>query len=515
VNASGGQPLAGVHVRLMSGLFDGVKDVYGAISDKAGHFSIATIQPGTYLLVPELAGFVYVPPKSEESAVPGLQIKGGQKLEGYKLEMTPVAVLSGRVVDDFGDPVANVSVELAPASAADEPFNMFGARQSTTNDRGEFRVTTSPGKYYLKATFFSGSNEQPEIRTDGTSEVTYGPTFYPSSTGKERATAIEVKAGGETSGLEIRLARQHNLTISGVVTGITDPSARATVMMRFGESADVLNNSRGTAAGPDGRFSFSQLTPGFYRLYAVYSSGPTRLQSGSLDVKLDSADETNVELALNSGGEVTGVLQLEGLPAEKRTVRLESSDLPIFMGLPGAALAGVVESDGSFKIANVPAGKYKLVVEPLPENGFIKTVQLDGATLTGVMLDLSKGARGSRVKIVASGNAAQLSGRVLDKDGQPVQNAMTMVFVMNAPRQIGEEVMTRVGADGTYTKKGIRPGKYHVFALDIFRTRLPRMLQPNDSKESFLPGEEIEFKEGDKIVKDLKILEKEEANGKQ
>jgi hypothetical protein len=512
VNGAGGQPLAGVHVRLMSGRFEGIKEVYGAISDKNGHFSIAAMQPGSYILAPECPGFVYMPPRTVSLPVPAIQIRAGQKVEGYKLEMTPRAVLAGRVVDDFGDPVAHVPVVAMPVSPETATINLlFGGQYSQTDDRGEFRIVTGPGKFHIKATPYSSSDESPEIRTDGTSDVVYGPTFYPNAASVERATAIEATAGNEVNGLEIRLIAQRSLTISGVVTGIPDGSMRATVMMRFGESAQQLNNSRGFGAGPDGKFSFSRLTPGFYRLSASYTSGAVRMQSGTVDVKLDSADETGVELALNGGAELTGTLEVTGLPAAKRSMRLDSAQGPMYMMMP---LSGDVDGDGVFKIANVPPGKYKVAVEPLPDDGYVKTVLLDGAAAAGGVLDLSHGARGSRVKVVASAGAGQISGKVLDKDGQPIANSVSVVFLMADPTATSEEAITRVSADGSYSKKGIRPGKYRLFALDIFHYVGGQGAQSNDFTEAFSRGEEIEIKEGDKIVKDIKVLEKEDANGK-
>ena len=56
------EPLGNVHVRLIAATFGGITGAYGAMSDRAGHFSIATIRPGTYILVPERAGFLHVPP---------------------------------------------------------------------------------------------------------------------------------------------------------------------------------------------------------------------------------------------------------------------------------------------------------------------------------------------------------------------------------------------------------------------------------------------------------------------
>ena len=52
------EPLSRVHVRLVTAGFAGITGAYGAMSDRTGHFSIATIRPGTYILEPELAGFL-------------------------------------------------------------------------------------------------------------------------------------------------------------------------------------------------------------------------------------------------------------------------------------------------------------------------------------------------------------------------------------------------------------------------------------------------------------------------
>ena len=40
--------------------FNGFTGAYGAMSDRTGHFSIATIRPGTYILLPERAGYLHV-----------------------------------------------------------------------------------------------------------------------------------------------------------------------------------------------------------------------------------------------------------------------------------------------------------------------------------------------------------------------------------------------------------------------------------------------------------------------
>jgi len=511
VNKYGGAPLVGVHVRLIGFNMDGPRAVFGAISDKTGHFSVSGMSAGTYLLVPEYPGFLYVPPKSQ-SPLPGMQIKPGERIQDYRLEMSPRSVLSGRVVDDYGDPIAHVVVLSMPADPNDEMLNIFGAQRPQTDDRGEFRLTMAPGKYYLRAEPFENSNEVAEIRTDGTSEAIYGPTYYPSASVKNRAAVIEAKPGGDVTGLEIRLARLPNLTISGIVTGMPDAPGNVQITARYGENAQMLNGSRSVQAGRDGRFSLSRLTPGLYRVFARYASSGQPMQSASVDVRLDGADQTNIQLSLSGGGEVSGTLQLAGLPEAKRSVRLQPAEASNYwVSLPAPA---AVDSEGAFKMLNVSPGRYRVVVEPLPENGYVKSVQLDGAAATDGVVDLSRGAHGSRLKLVASTGAGQISGRVLDKDGQPIANSMAFAFLMADAKTVGEESTIRVSSDGSFEKKGIRPGKYRIFALDLFHYIGTRSAQANDFTEPFGRGEEIEVKEGDRIVKDLKVLEKEEAHDK-
>jgi len=60
-------------------------------------------------LLPERAGYLHVQAKGS-TGIPNLAIKPGEHLTGYQLEMTPRAVIAGRVVDEAGDPVQGVRV---------------------------------------------------------------------------------------------------------------------------------------------------------------------------------------------------------------------------------------------------------------------------------------------------------------------------------------------------------------------------------------------------------------------
>lgn len=516
------EPLGNVHVRLIAATFAGITGAYGAISDRTGHFSIATIRPGTYILAPERAGFLYVQAKG--GAIPNLTIKAGQALTGYQLEMTPRAAISGRVVDEAGDPVQGVRVQTLPVTPGSTPVVLMAVPNLATDDRGEFRLIGPAGKYYVQATLNGGANgaERPEIRSDGTSEAFYATTFYPSSLKKERGTVVEAVAGKDVGGIEIRLARQQQgLAISGVVSGIPEGPSRGFVVMQEGESAQRIKWTRSTAPGADGKFRLDGLQPGYYRVWAFYSDGgKTQLASRTMEWQLENSEIANVELALAPGLELSGTMRMEGeaagAAAPKRTVKLEPA-LGYFVANLGIT-GGEVDRDGGFRIANIVPGKYRVKVEPLPENAYVKVLEIDGVAVTNGMADLSKVARGASAKVTIGSNGAQISGRVLDSNGERMPTNVVMIFLARD----GEDIppigngTAQATPDGKYTIKAVVPGKYRLFGLDAFQ--ISGSSSSGDAmdmiKKLFERGEEIEFKEGDRITKDLKVIPMEDPNAK-
>jgi hypothetical protein len=523
VNKSTGQPLGDVHVRFITGnLGDGVgiDQVYGATSDRAGRFSFPDLKPGAYLVVLERTGFVQA---AGRMPVALLALKPGQKLTDYKLEMTPRALLSGRVVDEYGDPVQGVFVQLRPAPPDPEPASLFGTLRSPTDDRGEFRIFTSPGRYYLQASpqsyYMSGP---PEIRTDGTSGAPFAATYYPSATSTSGAGIVQAAPGQDVAGIEIRLTRAagaagRGSTIGGMVTGIPE-GGRANVTLRSGDSPERLYGGRTTAAGPDGKFSYTGLQPAYYRVFAEYSSGKTRLRSQVVDFQLSGSDTSNLSLILAPGEELAGVLAVEGdkppgAPAEKFSVYLDPADSSF--GAAGGEAAGEVDKEGSFRISNLFAGRFRVRVEPLPEDAYIQSVALDGAAAVDSTLDLTRGVKGSRVKIAIGRNGGRISGRVLGRDGEPLISPLAIVMLWKDPKQASPEEI-RI-SDNKYSAKALRPGKYRLLAVDAMEVMdlLGDASNEGDLMKAFqTAAEEIEIKEGDRIAKDLKVVAKESINVK-
>jgi len=138
----------------------------------------------------------------------------------------------------------------------------------------------------------------------------------------------------------------------------------------------------------------------------------------------------------------------------------------------------------------------------MPENAYVKEVALDGKTAADRVLDFSQGVGGSRLKIVVSRAGAQISGRLLGKDGEPALGPV-MVYMGTDAGHIDQENAAQV-RDGKYSFKAVRPGKYRIFAVDIVASMAAFMGdEGNAMKKLFDAAEEIEVKDGDRISIDL------------
>ena len=86
--------------------------------------------------------------------------------------MLPQGVISGRVVDEDGDPISGASVQILRQAYMRGRKQLTPAQSNMTNDKGEYRIFgLAPGKYFVTATHSSVEFEQ-----------VYGVTYYPNAT---------------------------------------------------------------------------------------------------------------------------------------------------------------------------------------------------------------------------------------------------------------------------------------------------------------------------------------------
>ena len=520
VNDLTGKPLDHVHIRLLIFAENFPTTVYGAISDTAGQFSISGVAPSTYLVILEHPGFITVPGLKNAPAASGvLTLKAGDQFLNLALRMTPRPIISGHVFNEYGDPMMNASVTAVPLGP--KTMTDVFSQPSETNDRGEFRIVVPPGRYYIKASFWGSPGQVSpgsELRTDDSDEGNYVDTYYPGTTAETDGTPVEAKPGRELRDTDIRLARTPVMSISGGVVNLPEGAHSFAIELNSGPNPHRITNSETNSlffanGKPDGKFKFGRLNPGFYRLSASCVADGKQLHSQTVELNLTNSNYEHVELVLAPGAEITGVVEwversaAQKSHSEKQSLKLRQISNPSPYGQLQSA---DIRADGTFKISDVFADRYQVLVEPLPENSFIKSVQIDGQAVPDGILDLSNGAEGSHLKVILSPNGGQLSGYVTDENRSILTAFAQVLLVSRRNPEQSDLRYSNLTSEGAYKFGGLPPGHYRLFAQDV-TTRgndVYEFIQQYWDKATV-----VEIKEGQNILKDLKVIDPGVGNG--
>jgi hypothetical protein len=488
-NAATRAPVERAHV-VLHRFVDGRSDLYGAMTNPGGHFLIGNLPPGAYTVTLERTGYVDLNPQDSNQIALG----SGEKKTALKLTLTPTGSIIGRVLDADGIPVEGMMVKSDSGTG--------GWVIRTTDDRGVFRIGgLAPGKYRVMAQPQSVPLP-PEIRTDGTAEVHYSPTYYPSALSARDSSRVEVRAGVETTGVDIRLQRTPIVRVSGRVVGAPPGESNISVSM--------LDGNAGARPRPDGAFEFWRVDPGRRTLVAYCQTNGVQLYSAGVEVEVGSNDVDNVELRLVAPFNIGGKVEFDDEdarhfpPLSSRPTPQQGQQPPkpppriLELHDPRGNVGGTAELNGdTFQLERLRPGLYNLgLTGPV----YVRSIQYGEANIEGSRLDLRSGAAAPVTLHVASATGS-LSGTVRDDKG-PVAEAWVVVAEVTHERPLSHQVRSR--ADGSFNVPDLPPGKYRVAAMEERDNGLPR-----DSREVFDDwGEAFDLSDHEALTKDLKIRER-------
>jgi hypothetical protein len=203
---------------------------------------------------------------------------------------------------------------------------------------------------------------------------------------------------------------------------------------------------------------------------------------------------------------LTGSVELREIPPAKRTVRLRFAEEGLLdgapFGLPSSDASGSVAPDGSFRITDFQPGKFRSVVDPLPENAYVSSVELDGSIATNGIIELSAVARAPHLKIAIALDGANISGRILNAEGELTQGQPPVFLLANPSLEGGTVVEAKAG---TYEFKGVRPGKYRLILLSFAQIAAnnDNAQREENVRKAFEAAEEIEIGPRARVAKDL------------
>ena len=491
LNALTGEPIVRAHV-MVDGFIAGKQQQYGAMTNAEGKFSVTGLPAGSYGVMVEKTAFV-APVESGRRGTQ-LMLKAGESRSDVKLKLTPTGAILGRVTDTDGNPVENATV-YADAGG-------MGGRRGyvTTDEKGNFRIGgLAPGRYRVRATP-AILPFPPEIRTDGSVEPHFVPTYHPDSIDSKGATRVMVTSAADVTGIDMKLRRTPFVRISGIITGIPEGAQASSLRL---ELRDESGSTRGmNVVGADGKFEYWNLEPGKWLVSGVLGNRDQMLRSAPVEVEIGEQNVDNLELRMVAPFDVTGQIEFTDESAKPKPPA--SGGMPPRFSLQEATRMGRVSGtatipfspDGTFRFANVSPGKYRF---NFGWRASIKSIRVGSVEMEDGVIDLRFGA-GGPLTILMSPATAEINGVVRDEKG-PAAGAM--VVLRNSaigPGSTNSVFSAQTAADGSYRLANVPTGKFILVAVDDGDSNLM-----NDNFEDYEDVLENLVVLGDeKMVKDLK-----------
>ncbi|MDR3719676.1 MAG: carboxypeptidase regulatory-like domain-containing protein [Bryobacteraceae bacterium] len=439
---------------------------YAAVTGPDGAFHFEQLPPGAYLVSYSRAGYLAPRPSSGYSSR-SVRVLAGAAVKGLRYGLIPQAVVSGRVVDDEGDPVENVQVALLAFRYSGGIRRLVRLSEGgTSNDRGEYRVARVPaGKYFVQASLDRlppGSALLAGSHAPGAPLVTYASTFYPGATDPGQALRVELHAGQELPGVDIQLQRTTMVRVSGRVIGPDGvPMARAFLTLISAQSH--LPTGFGAPADEAGNFSLKNVRAGSYILNATANGNrniSVPLEVGSSDI-LGFTAQASPTVSVRGSVSVEEAARSFNLAAVTVQLRFADSGMPAGNARPAA--------DGSFTFENLAPGRYVASVSCGAAGAYVQSLSGSGEDLLGREFDLSAASGGLR--IVLRTDSATLSGTVetsisatpADRQGRP---AVVLIPADARLRGVDLPTVTPISSKNSFSAAGLRPGDYLAIAFE-------------------------------------------------
>jgi protocatechuate 3,4-dioxygenase beta subunit len=478
-----------------------------------GKFEFRDLEPGRYTLRAARNGFVsqaYGAKKPGEQGGTTITLAPSEEMKGLVVKLTPHSVVMGRVLDEDGEPMADMQVAAVKQEWQGRKRQWTPHGTATTNDLGEYRIYgVAPGSYLFRASRqMMGSVPTAVEPLSEKPEETYVSTWYPGTTDSSMSPKVVVRPGAEMRGIDFRMAKTRVVRIRGKVLSPTTgrPTTGFVMLLPRGKGYTAWSEMRNAfTADPKQGFELKDVPAGKYVL---------RVQSGEQEnqsvytqhLEVGDSHIDGLLIRPGPGGEIQGKVEMEdGKIDEQTSVLLESADEDeIGMSTSYARL----KEDGTFTLKNVQPGHFR--VRCYGPDLYVKAVSAGNQDLLENSLDTTEGLPSS-IQIKLSGKSPEVGGTVQNKDNKPVPGA-TVVLVPEEKRRTDWGAYGQGTTDqyGEYKVKNLRPGKYKAYAwedLDGPEYMDPEFLKPLESK-----GVDVALKEGAKETLALTLIPTEAAD---
>lgn len=456
----------------------GLTGVLRTVADDNGRFVFDRLPPGRYSVAATKPGYVSMSYGAVRSGNRGLPIA---LAAGETTEVTVLlprgAVITGVVRNTDGRVLADVTVRLFQATVRNSVRRLEsasgledgGLTSTRTDSSGEYRLYGLPSGEYLVA---AAPLDPSGVLAPSDGKATAPPTFHPSTPFPPQASPIAVGKGEERRNVDITMSPVPAVSVSGFVAGPGDADQPIRVLMSYdtnrGEPPFAF--ARANPVGTDGRWSFSGVPPGRYRITATrttpatsFGSAPTVTGWAQAEVGVAGVALSDVFLTLQPTITVVGVMSTdrsEGVPPPEISLLSFEADGP-------RVLHSVQRvTSGRFEIPGLLPGRY-VFLEASPV-WTIGSASVEGTDVGDLPFELTATSLTPSAAIAIVRLQMATVGGLLTHFGKPAPGYMMVAFATDRRYwypQSPRVAIAVTGTDGRYVLSNLPPGEYHLAAF--------------------------------------------------
>ncbi len=425
-----------------------------------GRFRIDDVAPGEYTISADRPNFFPQPNGAPGAPMPRITVATGEQVAGVVVKLTPTGVISGRVLDQDGEPVIGLQVHAMEYANVGGKPQLRSVEQVQTKDKGEYRLFgLRPGAYRIQVSgrpMRTTSMQPTQVRGPSFS-LGYATTFFPSAPDAANAALVELRAGAELSGFDITIRTiQAWYSVRAKYTGADgvamSPQLRPVDRSAIGYGQNIVH--------ANDTLEFTGVVPGSYVLWVTrvenevrsYARRPVVVSDADVDVgTLDFLPAANLKGTVRTEGKPS--LPLEGVRLSFQT------EGPSLQSAPHAQ----IKADGSFELKNVMPDIYMVVLMSSP-GFYLKSIRLGDEVSADLHVDLTRGEVGP-LTLVLGADVGHIEGSVVLADGNPGAGVRVTLFPEGA--QAGRTDLFKFGFTddkGNYHLDRVPPGEYRLFA---------------------------------------------------
>ncbi|MDP8980577.1 MAG: carboxypeptidase-like regulatory domain-containing protein [Acidobacteriota bacterium] len=469
MNSQNGEPIQRAQVVLIHFSDDRHAPVsWSAFTDSSGAFRFSTVPAGHYVLSAEKPGF-----QADDSELSDRRAQLTASREGVRLKLTRLGVLTGKVVDQTGQPIRGVNMIALSQQIVDGMRQTQAVRSVTTDDRGMYRMWNfTPEKYFVKAAGKGGATllYAGETAPRYLADEAFALTYFGGGETLDTAQAIQMEAGTEArADLNLTLKPAHK--IRGLLGNFVP---RRTVKFELLSGDEDVSASRVSVNGDTGAFEIQDVLAGTYTVRVT--QGEAR---GEQAIIVGEADVNGLAVQLSPAVDIQIHWRQANPPKESEADRplagrIRGGACNVTLHPPGRRMGPSIRAqpassqggNGEMLLPGVLPGAYRAAIHCY--GNYARTVTYGTQDLlANPVLTVPPGTPPPPIEIVAVRGGGTIQGTLKLEGIQPAA-PIAVLLVPQFGSSTGPETTFSDGS-GQFQTRSMAPGPYAVYAFTSLR----------------------------------------------